>query len=310
LAVATTDTDEDGDLDIYVANDSVPNHLWLNDGSGHFSEDGLLAGVALNGNGEREAGMGVAVGDATGDGRVDLVVTNYFDETNTFYRNEGQGFFLDVTDELGIGAPSRSKLAFGVNLIDADADMDLDLFVANGHVHDRLPQLGRNIPYQQSAQMLLYENGRYNDCSTVAGEVFSRPLVGRGSAILDFNRDLKTDLVMTNLGGKPLLLENRTAAHGNVVKLRLVGRRSARNPIGARIEVRGASEQKIVRFVDGSTSYLSTSEPTVTIGIAGSVVIPQVEVKWPNGKKQIWSELKVNEEWMLIEGVDRPFRLP
>ncbi len=310
LAVATVDIDDDGDLDIYVANDSVPNHLWINDGSGRFTEDGFLAGVALNGNGEREAGMGIAVGDATADGRPDLLVTNYFEETNTFYRNEGSGFFQDVTDEIGIGAPSRSRLGFGVNFLDADGDSDLDVFVANGHVHDRLKELGRNIPYEQTAQLLTMTSGRFKDFSADAGTIFSKPLVGRSSATLDFNRDFRTDVVMTTLGGSPLLLENQTTAHGNVLKLRLIGRDCVRNATGARMTFNDGKGNGLVRFVDGSTSYLSTSEPVVTLGAGQIASIANIEVRWPNGKKQEWANLKTNEEWILVEGISIPFRIP
>lgn len=310
LAVATVDIDDDGDLDIYVANDSVPNHLWINDGSGRFTEDGFLAGVALNGNGEREAGMGIAVGDATADGRPDLLVTNYFEETNTFYRNEGAGFFQDVTDEIGIGAPSRSRLGFGVNFLDADGDSDLDVFVANGHVHDRLKELGRNIPYEQPAQLLTMTNGRFKDSSADAGAIFSKPLVGRSSATIDFNRDFRMDVVMTTLGGSPLLLENKTTTHGNVLKLRLIGRDCVRNATGARITFHNGTGNGLVRFVDGSTSYLSTSEPVVTLGVGPITLIANVEVRWPNGMKQDWANLKTNEEWVLVEGISIPFRMP
>ena len=310
LAVATLDSDDDGDLDIYVANDSVPNHLWINDGQGHFTEDGILCGVALNGNGLRQAGMGIAVGDATFDGRPDIVVTNYFDETNTFYRNEGAGFFHDVTDEIGIGAPSRSRLAFGVNFIDADGDADLDLFVANGHVHDRLKELGRDIPYQQPAQLLTLQDGRFRDSSATAGKIFSKPLVGRSSAILDLNHDFKTDIVMTCLGDKPLLLKNVTEDHGNMIKLKLIGRTCTRNPVGARIEFFTSDGRTIVRFVDGSTSYLSDSESVIAIGVGNEQSVARVQIRWPDGFLHTWTSLAVNQEWGLVEGIPSALAIP
>lgn len=310
LAVATMDFDDDGDLDIYVANDSVPNHLWVNDGVGHFTEDGILCGVALSGNGLRQAGMGIAVGDATSDGRPDIVVTNYFDEPNTFYRNEGMGFFHDVTDEIGVGAPSRSRLGFGVNFLDADGDSDLDLFVANGHVHDRLKELGRDIPYEQSAQLLTMQNGRYQDSSADAGEIFSKGFVGRGSATLDFNKDFKTDIVMTNLNGSPLLLENKTVGHGNVVKLRLIGRSCTRDAVGARLELLTADGRKIIRFADGSSSYLSCSESVISVGVGTDQSISRVQVSWPYRQQQTWTNLGISQEWALVEGVSPAFAIP
>lgn len=310
LAVVTSDFDEDGDLDIYVANDAVPNHLWLNDGVGHFTEDGMLKGVALNGNGLRQAGMGIAVGDATSDGRPEIVVTNYFNETNTFYRSEGAGYFLDVTDEIGVGAPSRSRLGFGINFIDADGDSDLDLFIANGHIHDRLKELGRDIPYEQTAQLLTRQKGRFHDSSSDAGEIFQKAFLGRGSATLDFNHDFKTDIVMSNLAGAPLLLQNYTQQHGVVVKLKLIGRNCTRDSIGARIETLAPDGNRIVRFADGSSSYLSCSESMISIGLGHDQHTANVQVSWPNGITQSWVNLKAGQEWGLIEGISSAFAIP
>jgi hypothetical protein len=310
LGVATFDVDDDDDLDIFVANDSAPNHLWINDGQGHFTEDGMLAGVALNGSGSREAGMGVAVGDTTADGRPDLVITNYFDESNTFYRNEGSGFFQDITDGIGIGAPSRSKLGFGINLSDFDGDSDLDLFVANGHIHDRLKDLGRDIPYAQSAQVLVSENGRFIDRSALSGDVFGRDFVGRSSATFDFNGDFQTDVVMTTLNGPPVLLRNSATRHGNVLKLHLVGRRCMRNPIGAKVVATISDSLSLTRFVDGGTSYLSTSESTVTFGVSEADRVVRLTVQWPGGQLEEWKDFEAGHEWVLVEGVTQAFQVP
>ncbi len=310
LAAVTSDLDDDGDLDIYVANDSVPNHFWKNDGKGVFSEAGLITGLAVNRDGRREAGMGLAIGDATSSGRVDLVVTNFHEETNTFYRNEGFGFFNDVTDEIGVGAPSRSHLAFGINFLDADGDSDLDLFVANGHIHDRLKELGRDIPYRQSPQLLTMNNGRYEDVSERSGTVFTESFLGRGSAVLDFNKDGKTDVLMTNLGGRPVLFDNQTMGHGRVLTLHLSGRVRSRDAVGARVTVTINGRNPIVRFIDGSSSYLSTSESVARFGVGNSDVVDEVTVRWPNGESQSWKDIPSNATYSVVESVSRIFSLP
>lgn len=300
LGVVTNDLDDDGDLDIFVANDAFPNHLWLNDGQGHFSENGLLSGVALNGRGLREACMGVALGDATGDGRADLVVTNYFDETNTFYRNQGAGVFLDVSSEIGVGAPSRSRLGFGCSFLDADGDSDLDLFVANGHIHDRLTQLGRKIPYEQPAQLLTFQDGRFQDVSRSAGEYFSRPVLGRGAAILDFDQDLQTDLAISHLDSPAVLLRNITQNHGHTLKLRLVGRSATRAAVGAQVAIRFSGIQPVVRYIDGGSSYLSCSERVIFASCPASTQA-RVEIRWPGGASQTIDSLEAPGSWCIIE---------
>ncbi|MCA9085923.1 MAG: VCBS repeat-containing protein, partial [Planctomycetaceae bacterium] len=260
LSAISQDFDADGDLDLYVANDALPNQLWINDGTGNFQDEGLISGVALNRHGQREAGMGLAFGSISGSGRADIVVTNYFEETNTFYRNEGAGFFQDFTDEIGIGAPSRAKLAFGVNLLDADGDGDQDLFVANGHIHDRLNELGRNIPYEQEPQLLLMDGSRFVDVSSSCGEPFLSCYLGRGSAVLDFDNDLRSDIVMVNLGREPVVLLNRTESHGHVLRLNLVSRRGCRDALGATVTVRTASGAEHTAFRSQEVSYLSSGQ--------------------------------------------------
>ena len=142
------------------------------------------------------------------------------------------------------------------------------------------------------------------------GEVFGKPFVARGSATLDFNHDFKTDIVMTNFSGPPLLLlENKTQGHGNVVKFKLIGRSCTRDAIGARIELLTADGRKIVRFVDGSSSYLSCSESVISVGVGAEQRIAHVQIFWPYGKQQTWTDLRVGEEWRLIEGISSAFAI-
>src|SRR6516165_5295771 len=171
LGIIAADLEGDGDLDFFVANDTVPNQLWENQGNGRFVDRGVLSGTAVNRLGIATASMGVAVGDIDGDGLLDLFVTNYFKETNTLFRNEGSLVFLDVTDEVGLGAPSRLRLGFGTSRLDADNDGWLDLFVANGHVQDRARELGRSDePFAQLASFYRNQStGRFADASAAGG---------------------------------------------------------------------------------------------------------------------------------------------
>lgn len=290
LGVAAADLDGDGDQDIYVANDAAPNFLWINEAPGVFIESAFLSGTALNRSGQREAGMGVAVGDGDGDGRFDLFVTNYFAETNTWYRNHAGGLFLDVTDEFGLAAPSRTRLGFGTVLLDVDNDADLDLFVANGHVHDRLQELGRDVPYAQSDQLLMQRGGRFHDDSSSAGMYFQTAHVGRGCAAADYNRDGLIDVVVQNLNEPAVLLENRSDTPYRSIAIELIGTLSSRDAIGAVAEVTMA-QGTVTRLREGSTSYLSTNEGVLHVGLRDADVVEAVSVHWPSGRHEVWRNI-------------------
>lgn len=300
LGVVAADLDDDGDQDIYVANDSVPNHQWMNEGQGKFIESALIAGTALNRFGRREAGMGVDVGDADGDGLPDLFVTNFQEETNTLYRNEGAGLFTDITDTVGLGAPSRAKLGFGTNFLDADNDGDLDLFIANGHIHDRLKELGRNTPYEQPAQLMLNEGKRFRDASDTSGDYFSRPELGRGSALCDFDRDGRIDMVINNLDRPAALLHNHSTTLGQAMLLRLVGTTGNRDGIGAKLQV-DVEGKMLTRLRKGSSSYLSCDDEVIHVGI-GNAAKADVVVYWPSGLRESWPALPVGNVQYLVEG--------
>lgn len=301
LGVIATDLDNDGDVDFYVANDTVHNQLWINDGGGVFTDDALVAGVAVNRIGQAEAGMGLAAGDVDGDGLPDLFVTNYFSESNTFYRNEGFGF-TDVTSEYGLAAPSKLRLAFGASLFDADNDGWLDLFVANGHVHTEQSAMGRNEPFAQLPQLFRNQNGRrFGDASALSGDYFSRRLVGRASCVADFDRDGRLDLAVQHLNGAATLLRNETAAVGRVVTIELVGMESARDGNNAVVNVTVGGRQ-ITRASTGSSSYLSSNDSRLSIGVGESDVADLIEVRWPGGRKEVWHSASTSEVHRLIEG--------
>ena len=304
LGVVCSDIDKDGDSDIYVANDSVPNHVWVNDGTGHFRESGFLSGTALNLAGQREAGMGVACRDVDGNGFPDLFVTNFHGETNTFYRNEGASFFLDITNQIGLGAPSRSRLGFGTLFLDADNDSQIELFVANGHIHDRLKELGRDVPYRQKSQLFSWNGSRFDDVSDVAGDWFQIPNLGRGCASGDYDGDGQLDIAVTTLNGPAALLRNESSDAGNSIRLCLVGTECNRDAIGARIEIRVGDDVFTVER-QGSSSYLSCDDRVVHMGI-GQNHSANVTVYWPGCDAETWTDVAAGRLARLIQGRKQP----
>jgi hypothetical protein len=305
LGVVTGDLDDDGDLDLYVANDTTPNQLWANDGQGHFTDVGPLSGTALDRNGEAQAGMGVAAGDVDADGRLDLFVTNYYGESNTLYRNEGAGLFLDVTDELGLGAPSRTRLGFGTLLADFDHDTQLDVFIANGHLSDRLPDIGQNVPFRQCAQLICHAGSRFIDASDQAGPYFQRELLGRGCAAADYDRDGRLDVAVQHLNDPPALLRNTTQTRGAALQLRLIGVHGSRDAVGAQVDVEYPGGA-LRRHRGGSASYLSCGEGRLVIGIGEHPVATRVRVQWLGGAAETWHDVPAGRVVRLIEGRGTP----
>lgn len=302
LGITATDFNQDGWIDFYLANDEVPNQLWINDGKGHFTDQSLISGTAVNRGGQWEAGMGVAAGDIDGDLTFDLFVTNFYKETNTLYRNEGDLFFLDVTNEFGLAVPSQFKLGFGANLLDADDDGWLDLFVANGHIKDLFPTSNDQEPFEQKPQFFKNEKGkRFQDVSATAGSYFKEKHLGRGSAVADFNRDGKLDLAVLNLNEPIALLKNETKTDNRLLSIRLIGKQSNRSSIGARVEIK-TDQRQFIRARQGSTSYLSSNEGVVYQGIVAGSKIEEIVVLWPGQAAEAWHPDQNHFQLTLIQG--------
>ena len=291
LGVVFTDYDADGDPDIYVANDSSPNFLFQNDG-GRFLDVSLAAQVSHGAMGNAQAGMGVAVGDYDGDGSADLFVTNFDDDYNTLYRNDGKGAFEDVSFAAGLAQPALSFVGFGAIFLDYDHDADLDLFVANGHVYPQIDSSGTNSSYAQNDQ--LFHNagdGHFELVSPPGGPVFE-PRVSRGATAADFDNDGDLDLLVAHLNDLPALYRN-DAADGNWLGVILEGRGSNRDGIGCRVVVYSAGQQQVREAVRGS-SFLSSEDPRLHFGLGTASVVDSLTVHWPAGGVQRFLAVEPN----------------
>ena len=301
LGVVFGDSDEDGDLDLYLANDMAPNMLYRNDGH-RFVEKGLASGTSLNDEGGIEAGMGVDMADADGDGRLDLFVTNFQWESNTLYQNLGQGFFFDATVSSGITKASMAFLGFGTGFIDYDNDGDLDLFVANGHVYDNVKKVDAAASYPQRNQLL--ENtgdGRFVEREE-AGPGMALRQVSRGTAFADIDNDGDLDIAINNCNDRPALLRNDGEESGHWLGLRLIGVESNKDALGARVKMHVAG-RVLVREVRRNASYLSASDPRLIFGLAADKAAERVEIRWPSGRVQILEDVPANQYLAIEESV-------
>ena len=296
LGVVAADFDADGNTDLYVANDDTPNYLFYNKGDGTFAEIAILTGCAYSVDGVAQAGMGVDAGDYNGDGFLDLFVTNFSHETNTLYRNNGDGTFTDVSYKARLGEESYLLLGFGTGFLDADNDGHLDIFVANGHIFPNVEQTTDVLSYRQPNQLF------YNQSDGTFTEVrFEAPrAVSRGTLFGDYDNDGDTDLLVTQLNGKVTLLRNEGESAHNWLRLKLVGTRSNRDGIGTRVTMRIGTKSQI-REVHRGYSYLSSNDPRVLFGLGGQTVIDKLEIRWQSGVVQIIENPAVNQEFVVTE---------
>ncbi len=307
LALAWGDYNDDGDMDVYIANDADQNYLYRNNSDGTFTDVSLTAGVGLSEDGEAENGMGADFGDYDNDGRLDLVVTNFQDQTNTLYRNEGDTLFTDVSYASGIGTISLPYLAWGVSFCDYDNDGYQDLFVANGHLHENVQVFNPTGFYEQPN--LLFRNNRDGTFDVVedsSGSGIRLEKVSRGFAYADYDNDGDLDLLVTNLKGSPDLLENR-GGQNRWLTLKLIGTRSNRDAIGARVTVTTGNLTQ-VREVRSGSSYLSQNDMRLHFGLGKYRQVDRVEIRWPSGLQEYLEGVKVNQALTLVEGNVRSSR--
>jgi enediyne biosynthesis protein E4 len=301
LGVAMLDYDQDGWPDLLVANDTQANKLYKNLRNGKFKDFGVEAGIAFSADGKARAGMGVAVGDFENVGRPGMAITNFDNEMIGLYRAQGNGTFDDVAMPSGLGAASRTTLGFGCAFFDANLDGLLDLAVANGHIDETVRNIRGNVGYAQPPQLFLNEGGRkFRDVAAEIGGGFETPIVGRGLAYGDFDRDGDLDLLITTNNGPAFLFRNDLSNGNRSIRFALVGTKSNRDAIGAVVRIFHSGETQM-RMVHGGSSYLSQSELAATFGVGKADKIERVTIDWPNSGTEEYKNLVIGRTYEIIE---------
>jgi hypothetical protein len=302
LGVAMLDFNSDGWPDLIVANDTQPNKLYRNQRNGKFQETAVEAGVAFSADGKARAGMGVDVADLYNSGQQVVAITNFDNEMIGLYRPSGNGAYTDVAMQNGVGAASRNSLGFGCLFMDADLDGALDLVVANGHIDDTVRNVRRDVSYPQRPHLLLNDGqGSFRDAVLAAGPEFAQPKVGRGLACGDYDRDGDLDLVVTTNHGPAFLYRNDQLSGHHSVRFRLVGTKSNRDGIGARVRIfHGGGAQS--RWVRSGSSYLSQSELPVTFGLGKRASMDRAVIDWPSGRTEEYKNLAAGRTYECVEG--------
>ena len=301
LGVSTLDFNDDGWVDLYVANDSNPSALYLNNRDGTFKDVGVSSGCAYSQDGKPQAGMGVAAGDYDRNGTIDLFKTNFAGDTSTLYANDGKGLCEDRTFAAGIGLNTR-WLGWGVSFVDLDNDGWLDLFLVNGHVYPEVGRLKTEAAYKQ--RKVVYRNlgnGRFEDVSMRLGEPITTPAAGRGAAFADFDNDGDIDVIVNNMNAPPDVFRLDLSPGAHWTTLKLVGTESNRSAIGARIRL-FASDGMQVQEVRGGGSYYSQNDLRVHFGLGQTKRIDRVAIRWPNGREEQWKGVAVDRIVTLTEG--------
>ncbi|MGI8958799.1 MAG: CRTAC1 family protein [Bryobacteraceae bacterium] len=302
LGVVAIDVDGDGWPDLFVARDASPNLLLINQHDGTFKDAALDAEVALSADGMARAGMGVDAGDVDGHGRPDFIITDFNDEQHALFLNTGEFPYREWTRESGLAALTRSFVGWGVHFIDYDNDGNFDLILVNGHINSVIEKTRTDVFYREPP-LLLANNGKgvFRDVSDVAGAVFRNRYLGRGLAVGDYDNDGGVDVVFTVLNDTPLLLHNNMGHLKPWIGIELEGTKSNRDAIGAKLTLT-CGTRKLVRWITGGASYLSSHDRRVVFGLGTAPAGPvQLEIRWPNGNAQTVTGLKVNQYQKLME---------
>src|SRR5216684_4478679 len=287
LASAFVDVDDDGWLDLLVANDSVPKYLYRNKHDGTFEDISYLSGFALNDEGREQASMGIAVGDYNRDGRVDLYITNFSDDYNTLYRNEGDAAFADVSFRAGIATLTIPFLGWGTGFLDYDNDGLLDIFVANGHVYPGVDLQDWGTTWAQRPLLLRNLDGsKFQEVPAATGSGLAVVVTARGAAFGDLFNDGRIDVILNNIDSTPTLLRNVVKNSNHWITLKLLGGpKSPRDAIGAKVFVTaGGTRQRGDVFSGGS--YGSSSDQRLHFGLGAATKVDRVEIHWPSGSKE------------------------
>ncbi|MBD3275808.1 MAG: CRTAC1 family protein [Candidatus Marinimicrobia bacterium] len=298
LGVAETDFNRDGWSDIVVANDTERNLLYVNDGDGTFTERGMLAGVAFDEIGKARAGMGIDIGVVDSTGEVSVFVGNFSNEMIGVFRHSGNGLFMDRAAVSKIGRPSLLILTFGAFLFDVDYDTDLDLYAANGHIQ-KLIQDGST--YRQPSQLYMNNgDGVFQEVSDQIGRPLKNPLVSRGTAYADYDRDGDIDVLITENGGPAHLFENRSE-RGNFLRIQVRGTQSNADGIGTRINAY-IGDFMMERRIRTGGSYLANNEKEVVFGTGNVTTLDSLVLTWPSGEVDTFTDIQVNRQLLFTEG--------
>jgi enediyne biosynthesis protein E4 len=302
LGATWGDFNNDGWPDLYVANDTGPNFLYRNRHDGTFEEEGLMDGIAVGADGSEQGSMGVTWGDYDHDGRLDMFVTNFVDQSATLYHNLGEKGFEDVTLQSGIARPTYSLVAWGTSFFDMDNTGWLDIFLTAGHVYPQADRVPGEAHYAQP--MLLFRNrhnGKFEDVSSAAG-IADMPLKSRrGAAFGDLNNDGCVDIVVLNADAPPSLLLNHCNQDNHRVLFRLLGTRSNRLAIGARVTVKTGEFAQLDEVRSGG-SYISQNDLRLHFGLGASAVISEVTIRWPSGASEVLKNVPADFIYTIVEG--------
>lgn len=306
LGVVAADVNNDGWMDLFVANDTVQDFLFMNRDGKRWEEIGLFAQVGYSQNGQSQSGMGVDAGDFDGDGWLDLFVSNIDHQNYSLFRNNGDESFADEAVTQGVGQATFLLSGWGVKFFDSDNDGDLDLFLANGHPDDMIGEYARDVSYKEPPLLLENRDRRFVDVSSDAGRVFSQPLSSRGLAIGDYNNDGCLDVLLANNGEAPVLLANRGSAN-HWLGLDLRGIKANPQGVGARIRWSAAGVVR-TRFKTAGGSYLSSHDPREILGLGSASAVDWVEIQWPqpSGLTERFTGLPVDQYARIEEGKGTP----
>lgn len=301
LGITVADYDRDGRIDIFIANDSMPEFLYHNDGNGHFSETALMAGVAVDVNGRTFAGMGTEFADYNNDGRPDIFVDDLANQMYAIFQNNGEGTFTYTTYDTDLGRISMLHSGWGVRFLDYDNDGWKDLIIAQGHDLDTIQLSYPQLRYREPLMLLRNDGKRFVDVSAESGTVFQQAWVGRGLASGDLDNDGRMDIVVTTNDGPAYVVRNETNTNNHWLTLNLVGHRSNRDAIGAEVKVT-TSQGAQYATVSTAASYLSSSDKRVHFGLGSESVAQSIEIHWPSGIVQTLKNVSADR----ILQVDEP----